>query len=289
MIRLVLRLLPGLLLAACQIVAPIEPVATPAATPIVHGSPTPAAVVRVPLVSGGQPTGTPTATPRPTPPPAPTATSTPTPSPTPALPPDARIVLREPLPGEFVAVPFTVTGVVSGAHQGEVRLDLTLPDGQALDIAPVVAATRPVTAGLAFEGMLALELPPTPRQALVRARWSPGPEAEPLLDATQLINLPGSAARVTEVIVAAEVDPATGAINVRGSAPGPPASVLVRLLGPGDAVLEAVEARRAWVAPGLPCAFQARLPRHPDAVLVEALALDAAGTVQDAARARLGP
>ncbi len=206
----------------------------------------------------------------------------------PTLAPGAGMRLDDPLPEEFVTFPLTVSGVVSGTQQGEVRLDLLLPDGQPLDIAPVMATVRPITDGLAFAGILAVDLPPTPRQALLRARWAPAPQAAPQLETTRLINLPGAAARVTDVIVVAERDAVAGVIHVQGSAPGPPANVMVRLLGPGNAVLATVEAQRSWVAPGLPCAFSATLPQHPDALIVEALALDAAGTLQDAARARLG-
>lgn len=283
-------LVPALALAACQVVVPLEPVATPTSmsAPAARQSPRPGAVVHIPLIGSQQSAATSSPIPAPTPTSVPTPTPTSVPTPMPTLAPGAGMRLDAPLPEEFVSLPLTVSGVVSGTQQGEVRLDLLLPDGQPLAIAPVVATVRPLDGGLAFAGMLALDLPPTPRQALLRARWAPAPQAAPRLEATRLINLPGAAARITEVMVIAERDALAGVIHVQGSAPGPPDRVVVRLLGPGDVVLSALEAQRSWVAPGLPCAFRATLPQHADALVIEALALDAGGTVQDTARVWLG-
>lgn len=283
-------------LAACQIQPPVEPIPTP--TVAVTPSATSAAQVRIPYVSGPQATPTGTAEPTLTPTSTPTITSTPQPTNTPLPtitpttdPANAPVVLiARPLANEFVTAEITVAGKVANVSSGVVELRGRTPDGQPVGPDPVAVSTRVVTDGLSYEGVLTVELPPTPRQMAVVALWSPNADAEPVAEASQLVSILGRYGRVDRIVVELPRPFERGTADrlaVRGVAPGPPAKMLARLLDDNDQVIESVEAGLSWYQPGLPCGFRAELPNNLAGTQLQVISLGPDDAVLEAVKVRL--
>jgi|GEM_PF-4780464 len=295
-----------LLLAACNIAPPIQPVqpsavalASPATSPVTAPSAEETSVVVLPLVTGGSGQAD-TAEATLTPLPSPTVTTTPiatlTPLPTTtqtSVPVDAPVILlARPLANEFVSTEIPVEGKVENVRRGTVLLSLRSPDGRPAGPDPIVASTRVVSDGLAFEGTIAFELPPTPRLFAVYAEWRPEQGSAPVAEAQQLINLLGRYPRVPQLVIESPepLQLSTDAeLTVHGIAPGPPPKVVVRLLDDGGAVLETQEAELDWVQPGLPSTYTATLPNNAAAATVQVLTIGDDGNVTQEARVRLKP
>ncbi|HEY0606709.1 MAG TPA: hypothetical protein VGD58_27570 [Herpetosiphonaceae bacterium] len=283
-------------LAACQIQPPVERIPTP--TIAITPSATSAAQVRLPFVAGPQATPTGTAEPTLTPTSTPTITSTPQPTNTPLPtitptidPATAPVVLiARPLADEFVTAEITVSGKVANVASGVVTLRGRTPDGQPVGRDPVVASTQVVTDGLGYDGVLTLELPPTPRQMAVVALWSQNADAEPVAEASQVVSILGRYGRVDRIVVETPRPFERGTADrlaVRGVAPGPPAKMLARLLDDNDQVIETVEARLDWYQPGLPCEFRAELPNNPAGTQLQVISLGPDDAVLEAVKVRL--
>lgn len=269
-----------LALAGC-VAPPVEPRPTPTTAPVAIAltptmTQTPAATPTV--------TQTPTATVTQTATPAPTVTHTPSPMVA------AAITISDPLPGEFVAGTLTVSGTVAGVSQGVVWIGFATLDGQPLGPMPRLATVNPTDDGLQFTGELTIDLPPTPRQIAVQARWAPGMDAEPTTDARQPINLLGRYPRIVRIVVESPAPLERGAepqIPILGYVPGPPAKVVARLVDEPGTVLESTEASFAWYEAGKPAVFMAALPNNPAATKLQILALGPDDSVLETATVRL--
>lgn len=283
-------------LAACQMQPPVETIPTPTAT--VAPTATSAAQVRIPYVLGPQATPTGTAQPTLTPTSTPTITSTPQPTLTPQPtitptidPANAPVVLMaRPIANEFVTAEITVAGKVANVRDGVVQLRGRTPDGQPVGPDPVIVATQVATDGLSFDGVLRLELPPTPRQMAVVALWAPNADAAPVAEASQIVSILGRYGRVDRIIVETPRPFERGTADrlaVRGVAPGPPAKMLARLLDDNDQVVESVEAGLNWYQPGLPCEFVAEVPNNPAGTQLQVISLGPDDAVLEAVRVRL--
>ena len=289
---------------------------------LVANEPSPTATV--PLTATPEPTSTPTPSPTATPTPtsSPTVTTTPTVTETPAatitptdtltsteamtltateeatLTPEAtasdgeapQVTIERPVAGLFLPSPVEVAGQVMHASQGQVRLQAQTPDGQPVGLEPVLAATAPISGGLAYTGTLPLKYAPTPRSVVIAAEYL-GEDGTVRASTEQHVNATGRFARVQYITVESPLpftrngDPV---IVVRGAAPGPPQSMEVRLLDAQDQVLESVRATLGWYQPGLPCDFTATLQNAPAGTTVEVLSLGQDDAVIERARVRLG-
>jgi hypothetical protein len=200
------------------------------------------------------------------------------------------VLIAQPVADEFVTAAITMTGKVANVSSGVVRLRTRTPDGQPVGPEPVVASTQIVTDGLGFSGMLALELPPTPRQMAVVALWYSSESADPAAEASRLVSMLGRYGRVDRVIVETPQPFERGAesqLAVAGVAPGPPAKIVARLLDENDQVVETIEAHLDWYQPGLPCSFRAQLPNNPAGTQLQVISLGADDAVIEAVRVRL--
>lgn len=298
-----------LLLTACQVAPPVEPLPTaapvlselpplPSPTSVAAAQPTATAGAYLPSLPQGYP-APPTNTPLP-PTPSPTITLTPQPTNTsqPTATPTAEgtplplpvIVIDRPLPDEFVGATIPVAGTVTRTTGGTVLLRVRAPDGQPAGPDPQLATTTADADALRFSGAIQLELPPTPRQAQVFAQWDAGAGAQPAVEASQPINLQGRYPRVDRLIVEEPqpfAQPDGAELVVRGVAPGPPVKMLVRLLDAADQVLESAEAELRWQQPGLACAFAATLPTNAAATQLQVISLGPDDAVIEAVRVRL--
>lgn len=299
-----------LVLVACQVAPPIEPIPTatvavselpPATTSAVAASPSPDAsdAAYLPSLNTGYP-APPTNTPLP-PTPSPTitltpqATTTPLPTPTATIAgtpmPLPVITIDRPLPNEFVGATIPVAGSIARATGGTVLLSVRSPDGQPVGPDPVSATVSAANDGLRFDGQIRLELPPTPRLAQAYAEWTADADPQRSVNASQPINLEGRYPRVDRLIVETPqpfMRPAADLV-VGGVAPGPPAKLVVRLLDDADQVLESVEAELGWYQPGLACTFDATLPNNSAATQVQVISLGPDEAVIEAVRVRLEP
>jgi len=276
------RAIPLLLLALAGCVAPpVEQRPTPTGAPVAI-APT-ATVTQTPTTTPTM-TQTPTATMTQTATPAPTVTQTPSPIAA------AAITISDPLPGEFVTGTLTVSGTIAGVSQGVVWIGFATLDGQPIGPAPRRATINPAGDGLQFTGEIAIDLPPTPRQIAVQARWAPAMDAEPATGALQPVNLLGRYPRVVRIIVESPAPLERGTepqIPILGYAPGPPAKVVARLVDEPGNVLESTEASFAWYEAGKPAVFMAALPNNPAATKLQILALGPDDNVLETATVRL--
>lgn len=303
-----------LMLAACQIAPPVQPIPNATATIVVQAVPGGTALaqpsgtasidptgerINLPLVVGGatptwtpQPTLTPTLTPTITATPQSTLTPLPTITPTSGPVVSPVVLIARPLANEFVPASMTVTGKIANVTSGIVRLSLVSPDGQPSGVPPTLATTEVVTDGLSYSGKIELTLPPTPRPFAVQVQWAPSENAQPAGSATQPIFLLGRYGRVDRLMVEAPKPFERGTdaqLAVRGVAPGPPTKILARLLNDADQVLESVEATLTWNQPGMACAFSATLPNNTAATQLQVISLGPDDKVLETARVRLAP
>lgn len=304
MIRRFVPIACVVLLAACQFAAPVEPIPSPTPARLVQSSAIAGATPileppNVPTSRPNPPTSlpvTPTATIQPTTTLTPIPTTTAQPSATPTTenaPPEGEPVIQidRPLSDEFVTGTIPVSGTITNAVNGTVLLSLRAPDGQPLGPAAVTATINQGAPGLAFTGQVTLELPPTPRQAVMIVQFGPAKGGQPVVEAGQPINVLGRYGRVDRLVVEAPRPferPAEPVLTVRGVAPGPPTKVLVRLLDVADQVVESAEAELTWYQPGLPCAFRTQLPNNATATQLQVISLGADEVVIETVRVQLG-
>ncbi len=283
-----------LVLTACEIARPIQP--TPTKNPPLPAEPSAVAAASAPVRALAA-TWTPIATLTSTPPPTATLTPIPTPTvlptgtPTSAPVVEPVILVEHPLPNEFVPGTISVAGRVVHATGGSVVVQLRSADGQALNMEPVVATTTVAKDGVAFTAEIVIDLPPTPRLALVHVAWTADGRTR-AVEVTQPINLLGRYPRVDRLVIESPRPFTRGedaTIAVRGLAPGPPGKVLARLLDDADQVLESVDARLLWHQTGLPCVFEATLSNNPAATQVQVITLGRDDVVIEAGRVRLVP
>jgi hypothetical protein len=189
----------------------------------------------------------------------------------------------------FLPVPVPVRGRVENVSGGEVRLLAQTPNGESIGLPPVLAATTSVTNGLVFSGTLELGYAPTPRGLLVTAEYVEEDRVRAFLQ--QPVNAIGRFGRVQYTVIEHPrpfTRNAEPAILVRGAAPGPPKSVLVRLLDAQDQVIESVPASLGWYQPGLPCDFSASIRNVREGVTIQVLSLGDDDKVIEQARVQLG-
>ncbi len=245
---------------------------------------TPGATVVVPTATAPTPTVRPSPTVEPTLTPLPTVTVAQRGGGTP------RVTIAQPVIGMFLPSPVEVAGKVANVPAGQVRLQAQTPNGQSLGLPPMMAATSPVTDGLAFSGTLQLGYAPTPRSLLITAEYL-DPKGVVRAFAQQPVNVVGRFARLQYIVVEAPLPFTRGSdpsILVRGATPGPPKSVLVRLLDAQEHVLDSVPALLGWYQPGLPCDFTASVPNRPEGASIQVLSLGENDKVIEQARVRLG-
>lgn len=292
-----------LILAACQVAPPIQPIPTatmlPPATTTAPAVPTRNIVV-LPIPGGAiptptwtaQPTLTPTSTPTITATPIPTLTVQPTITPTSGPVVTPVVLIARPLADEFVTTRIPVAGKVATVSSGVVRLSLQSAAGRPDGPAPVLATTRVVSDGLEYEGEITFEGPPTPRLFAVHVEWAPSADAQATARASQLVSLLGRYPRVDRVIVESPQPFERGSapqLVVEGVAPGPPVKMLARLLDNADTVLESTEAQLSWVQPGLAAAFSATLPNNQAATQLQIISFGPDEQILEAPRVRLAP
>lgn len=288
------------LLAACDLTTPVQPIpspqrASPSAVALAPSVTPTFAPPNVPTTNPLPPTSlpvTPTTTPQPSPTltPQPTLTAQPTPTTAPRA--AAVITISRPLPLEFVATPVPVSGSIANAPGGTVLLSLRTPDGQPIGPAPVAAETSVVSDSLQFRGEITLELPPTPREAVAIVQFGPAVAGQSVVEAGQLVNLPGRFGKIDQLLVEEprpRERPGSPTLVVSGIAPGPPARVLARLLDSADQVVESVETTLGWYQPGLPCSFNGTLPNNPAGTQLQVLTLGDDDAVTAEVRFRLDP
>lgn len=235
----------------------------------------PEATTLVVETPSSQATREPTPTDRPTPTVQPTLTpvATPTLAPTNTL--RAQVKIDRPVSGMFLPSPVEVAGTVKNAQSGSVRIVVQTPDGKAIGIAPVLATTEPVGDGLRFTATLPLGMAPTPRSLLIAAEYL-DTNGTVIGFAQQPVNAIGRFSHTQYLMVESPLPyTRTGdeTMIVQGAAPGPPKSVLVRLLDDQGNALVSMPAELGWYQPGLPCDFVATVPNNPAAKSVEVVSL----------------
>ena len=217
----------------------------------------------------------PAPTDRPTPTVQPTLTPVATPTLAPASTVQAQVRIERPVSGMFLPSPVEVVGKVTNVLSGNVRIVVQTPDGKSLGITPVLAATEPVSDGLRFTGVLPLGMAPTPRSLLIAAEYL-GPDGAVAAFARQPVNAIGRFSHTQYLMVESPLPytrTADATLVVHGAAPGPPKSVLVRLLDAQGSALVSMPAELGWYQPGLPCDFIATVPNNATAKSVEVVSL----------------
>lgn len=300
-------LLLALLVTGCQTPPPAPSAAATAvssgaalqakslATPSLTSTPrpSPSATTNASPLSSPTPSATATPASTPTSRPTPTVEPTLTPAPTVTVPRAStgapQVIIEQPVAGMFLPVPVVVRGRVMNGAGGEIQLRVQAPDGQAIDLPPVLVPTTAVTNGLTFSGEIPLAYAPTPRGLLITAEYVVDGRVRAY--AQQPANAIGRFARLQYTVVevprpfSRDTQPA---IEVRGAAPGPPKSVLVRLLDAQDQVLESAVARLGWYQPGMPCDFTASVPNVPAGATLQVVSLGDNDKVLEQARVQLG-
>ena len=164
------------------------------------------------------------------------------------------------------------------------------PDGELLGLPPVLATTAVISDGLAFSGTLQLGFAPTPRGLLIAAEYLDD-EGDVQAVARQPGQVIGRFARVPYLIVEAPLPLSVvdgDLILVRGAAPGPPKSILVRLLDAQEQVLATVPAMLGWYQPGLATDWTATVPKLAGGVTIQVVSLGENDAVIEEERVPLG-